>query len=46
MHSSDHHAGNRLHSSKGGIALALLAKLTLAAGLLMLAKLGIGNIRG
>lgn len=44
MHSSDHHAGNGAHSRKGAIALVLLAKLTLVAGVLVLAKFGVGYV--
>ncbi|RUX25252.1 class I SAM-dependent methyltransferase [Mesorhizobium sp. M7A.F.Ca.US.011.01.1.1] len=45
MHSSDHHAGNESHSRKKVIALALLAKLSLVACFLVLAKLGMGYIQ-
>ncbi|SDA58008.1 class I SAM-dependent methyltransferase [Mesorhizobium qingshengii] len=44
MHSSDHNAGNGMHSRKRAIVLVLLAKFTLVAGLLVLAKLGMGYI--
>jgi ubiquinone/menaquinone biosynthesis C-methylase UbiE len=40
MHSSDHHSGIGPHS----LAFALLAKLSLVAGFLVLAKLGMGYI--
>jgi ubiquinone/menaquinone biosynthesis C-methylase UbiE len=41
---SGHHAGNRPHSRKVGIALVLLAKLSLVGGFLVLAKLGMGYV--
>ncbi|MER8779028.1 methyltransferase domain-containing protein [Mesorhizobium sp. M0977] len=45
MHSSDHHANNGPHSRKRVIALVLLAKLSLVAGFLVLAKLGMGYVQ-
>lgn len=44
MLSSGHHAGNRPHSRKIGIALVLLAKLSLIIGFLALAKFSIGYV--
>lgn len=44
MHSFDHHAGNGGHFRRGTFVVIILAKLTLVAGILALAKLGMGYI--
>lgn len=44
MHLPGHHAGNGRHSRKSVIILALLAKLSLVAGFVVLAELGMGYI--